>query len=76
MAKKKLKKSDPIQLLVKRETFQEKKRPKSDPKSGLGLLSDPGLYNTLPEPFLRCIYSYVREHGYIQVTITYIYHQL
>ena len=42
MAKKTLKKRDPLQLFAEKGDFSNKKRPKRDPKSGLGLLRDPG----------------------------------
>ena len=32
-----------MQLFAEKRDFSNKKRPKSDPKSGLGLLRDPGL---------------------------------
>ena len=41
--KKNLKKSDPLQLVDEKGDFPNKKRPKRDPKSGLGLLRDHGL---------------------------------
>jgi hypothetical protein len=37
------KKRDPMQLFAEKGDFTNKKRPKRDPKSGLGLLRDPGL---------------------------------
>ena len=40
---KRLKKRDPMQLFAEKGDFSNKKRPKRDPKSGLGLLRDPGL---------------------------------
>ena len=43
MAKKRLKMRDPIQLFAEMGDFSNKKRPKRDPKNGLGLLRDPGL---------------------------------
>ena len=39
---KRLKKRDPMQLFAEKGDFSNKKRPKRDPKSGLGLLRDPG----------------------------------
>ena len=39
----KLEKRDPMQLFAEKGDFSNKKRPKRDPKSGLGLLRDPGL---------------------------------
>ena len=41
--KKELKRETPCNFLLKKETFQQNKRPKRDPKSGLGLLREPGL---------------------------------
>ena len=41
--KKGLKKRDPMQLFAEKGDFSNKKRPKRDPKSGLGLLRDLGL---------------------------------
>ena len=43
MAKKTYKRETQCNFLLKKETFKIKKRPKRDPKSGLGLLRDPGL---------------------------------
>ena len=40
---KSLKKRDPMQHFSEKQDFSNKKRPKRDPKSGLGLLRDPGL---------------------------------
>ena len=40
---KRLKKRDPMQLFAEKGDFSNKKRPKRDPKSGLGLLRDPGV---------------------------------
>ena len=40
---KRLYKRDPMQLFAEKGDFSNKKRPKRDPKSGLGLLRDPGL---------------------------------
>ena len=40
---KRLRKRDPIQLFPEKGDFSNKKRPKRDPKSVLGLLRDPGL---------------------------------
>ena len=39
---KRLKKRDPMQLFSEKGDFTNKKRPKRDPKSGLGLLRDLG----------------------------------
>ena len=36
-------KKNPLQLFAEKGDFSNKKRPKRDPKSGLGLLRDPGL---------------------------------
>ena len=42
MAKKTIKR-DSLQLFAEKRDFSNKKRPKRDPKSGLGLIRDPGL---------------------------------
>ena len=43
MAKKHIKKRDPMQLFADKGDFSNKKRPKRDQKSGVGLLRDQGL---------------------------------
>ena len=43
MAKKRLKKRDPLQFFAEKGDFSNKKRLKRDPTSGLGLLRDLGL---------------------------------
>ena len=40
---KKYQKRDPFKIFAEKGDFSNKKRPKRDPKSGLGLLRDPGL---------------------------------
>ena len=40
MAQKNLKKRDPMQLFAEKRDFSNKKRPKRDQQSGLGLLRD------------------------------------
>ena len=54
MAKKRLKKRDPMQLFSEKRDFTNKKRPKRDPKSCLGLLRDPGPPKRDPVSSIAC----------------------
>ena len=45
---KRLKKRDPMQLFAEKGDFSNKKRPKRDPKSSLGLLRDQSLHKRDP----------------------------
>ena len=63
MVKKKIKKRDPMQLFAEKGDFLNKKRPKRDPKSGLGLLRDPGLPKRDPigssASHFLCVYRWI-----------------